>query len=86
MIRILGISGSLRRDSYNRRLLANAAELLPDGADLEPWTGLREVPPYDEDDDIDPAPPAVALLRQAIADADALLMRRPSTTARSRAS
>lgn len=77
MIRILGISGSLRRDSYNGRLLANAAELLPAGAALELWAGLRDVPPYDQDDDVDPALPAVAHLRQAIADADALLLATP---------
>ncbi len=77
MIQILGISGSLRRNSYNRRLLATAAELLPDGAELALWTGLRDVPPYDQDDDVEPAPPAVALLRQAIADADALLLATP---------
>jgi chromate reductase, NAD(P)H dehydrogenase (quinone) len=77
MIRILGISGSLRRDSYNRRLLANAAAVLPEGVELELWAGLRDVPPYDQDRDVDPAPAAVALLRQAIEDADAVLFATP---------
>ena len=50
-MRILGISGSLRRDSHNRRLLLEAAELLPAGVELELYDGLKALPPYDEDDD-----------------------------------
>jgi chromate reductase len=50
-MRIVGISGSLRRESYNRKVLLNAAELLPDGVDLELWDGLKAVPPFDEDDE-----------------------------------
>src|SRR5205809_6147511 len=72
-MKVLGISGSLRRGSHNTALLRAAAELLPDGSELELWDGLRAVPPYDEDDDIEPAPAAVAELRDAIAGADALL-------------
>jgi chromate reductase, NAD(P)H dehydrogenase (quinone) len=74
---VLGIAGSLRRDSWNRKLLGNAAELLPAGAELELWEGLKEVPPYDEDDDVQPAPAAVAQLRAAIAGADAVLIATP---------
>ena len=40
-MRILGISGSLRRDSHNRRLLLEAAELLPAGVELELFDGLK---------------------------------------------
>jgi chromate reductase len=76
-MRVLGISGSLRRDSHNRKLLLAAAELLPRDADFELWEGLREVPPYDEDHDTEPAPAAVAQLRAAIAGADALLIATP---------
>jgi chromate reductase len=76
-MKVLGISGSLRRDSYNSKLLRAAVELLPDAVELELWDGLREVPPYDEDDDTEPAPAAVAQLRAAIADADALLISTP---------
>src|SRR5436190_1799382 len=54
-MKVLGISGSLRRGSHNTALLRAAAELLPDGSELELWDGLRAVPPYDEDDDIEPA-------------------------------
>jgi chromate reductase len=74
---VLAISGSLRRDSHNRSLLHAAAELLPEGVELELWDGLKAVPPYDEDDDIETAPAAVAELRDAIAGADAILFATP---------
>jgi chromate reductase, NAD(P)H dehydrogenase (quinone) len=74
---VLGLSGSLRKDSYNTKLLHAAARLLPDGAELELWDRLKEVPAYDEDDDVEPAPAAVAALRAAIAGADALLIATP---------
>jgi chromate reductase len=76
-MKILAITGSLRRESHNRRLLLAAAELLPPGVDFELLEGLKAVPPYDEDDDVEPAPPAVARLRAAIAGADALLFATP---------
>ena len=76
-MRILGISGSLRADSYNTRLLRAASEMLPDDVEFELWTGLKAVPPYDEDDDVQPAPPPVAALREAIAGADAILFATP---------
>ncbi len=76
-MKVLGISGSLRRDSHNTALLRAAAELLPDGVELEVLDGLKAVPPYDEDDDTESAPEAVADLRDAIAGADAILIATP---------
>ena len=76
-MKVLAISGSLRRDSYNTRLLHSAAELLPEGVELELWDGLKAVPPYDEDDDVEPAPAAVAALRAVVAGADAVLFATP---------
>jgi chromate reductase len=76
-VNVLGLSGSLRKDSYNTKLLHAAARLLPEGAELDLWDRLKEVPPYDEDDDVEPAPAAVAALRAAIAGADALLVATP---------
>jgi chromate reductase, NAD(P)H dehydrogenase (quinone) len=76
-LKILGISGSLRDDSYNTKLLRAASELLPPEVDFEQWDGLKAVPPYDEDDDVEPAPAAVAALREGIADADAVLFATP---------
>jgi chromate reductase len=78
MLRILGISGSLRADSHNTKLLRAAGEIL-DASDVEftIFDGLKAVPPYDEDDDREPAPAAVAPLRDALAGADAVFFATP---------
>ena len=76
-MRVLGIAGSLRPGSYNRKLLLAAAELLPDDVELDVYEELKAVPPYDEDDDVQPAPAAVARLRAANAGADAILFATP---------
>ena len=78
--RVVGISGSLRRDSHNTRLLRAAAELLPPGAELE-LLGIGDLPVYDEDLDTDPAPPAVQRFRDAIASADAIVISTPEYNA-----
>ena len=80
-MKILGISGSLRRDSYNSMLLRAAAELLPPGAELEVYDGLKAVPPYDADDDEGFAPAVVRELREAVAEADAVLIATPEYNA-----
>ena len=80
-MRILGISGSLRRDSHNRRLLRAAASELPPGAELVEWDRLADLPIYDEDLDVEPAAEAVADLRTAIAAADAVLIATPEYNA-----
>lgn len=72
---VLGIPGSLRAGSHNRRLLAAAANGLPAGHRLE-ILDLRAVPPYDADTE-DPPPAAVRELRAAIAAADAVLIATP---------
>jgi len=76
-MRILGIAGSLRRDSLNARLLRHVAERAPEGVEIEIWDGLKSIPPYDADDDVEPAPEPVAELRRAIAEADGLLIATP---------
>jgi chromate reductase, NAD(P)H dehydrogenase (quinone) len=77
-MKVLGISGSLRRDSHNTKLLRVAGEMLEDeGAEFEIYPDLKLVPPYDEDDDRDPTPAAAAHLRAAVADADALFFSTP---------
>ena len=76
-MKVLGISGSLRRDSYNTKLLRAAEELLPAGVEYERWDGLKDIPPFNEDDDFEPAPPAVTELRNAIGEADAVLIATP---------
>jgi chromate reductase len=80
-VRVLGISGSLRRDSYNSALLRAAADVLPPGAELEVFDGLKAIPPYDADDDIGGGPESVQRLREAIAEADAVLVATPEYNA-----
>jgi chromate reductase, NAD(P)H dehydrogenase (quinone) len=76
-VRVLAISGSLRGGSHNTMLLRAAAALAPEGVEVELYEGLKRVPPYDEDDDRDPAPAEVTRLREAVAGADALLVATP---------
>jgi chromate reductase, NAD(P)H dehydrogenase (quinone) len=77
-MRLLGISGSLRRDSLNSALLRAAAERLPGVADLVLFERLGDLPPYNEDVEADgPAPDAVRELREAIRNADAVLIATP---------
>jgi chromate reductase len=76
-MRVLGISGSLRHGSYNTALLREAAELVPAGVELELYEGLKLLPPYNEDDDVEDGPVEGARLRAAIEDADALFIATP---------
>lgn len=76
-MRVLGISGSLRRESLNTALLREAAERLPAGAEPVEFERLAEVPPFSEDLEAEPAPDAVRELREAIGDADAVLIATP---------
>jgi chromate reductase, NAD(P)H dehydrogenase (quinone) len=75
-MRILGLSGSLRRDSHNTRLLAGAERLLPAGIELVRFDRLGAIPPFNEDDEHD-TPAAVAELKAAVAAADAILLATP---------
>jgi len=77
-MRVLGISGSLRRDSHNTKLLRAAGELVEQhGGQFELFDGLKAIPPYDEDDEIGYGPRPVIRLKRAIAKADAVLFATP---------
>ena len=76
-MKVLAISGSLRRDSHNTALLRAAAELLPPSVELELFEGLKQVEPYDEDDDVGDGPAGARSFREAIEDADAILFATP---------
>ena len=72
---ILGIAGSLRKQSYNRGLLRAASQLTPEGVTLETFD-LEGIPPFNQDNDTSP-PQRVALLKSSIRAADAILLATP---------
>ena len=79
-MRILGIAGSVRRGSHNRRLLRAAGDMLPPGVELVEWEGLAGLPAFDEDQENAPPPPVRAFL-DAIEGVDALLIATPEYNA-----
>src|SRR5205807_7793119 len=77
-MRVLCISGSLRRDSHNTKLLRHGRELFEaEGVEFEIYDGLKDIPPYDEDDDSEDAPEAVSRIREAVLAADAVFFTTP---------
>jgi chromate reductase len=76
-VRVLGISGSLRKASFNADALRAARELAPAGMEIEVYQGLGTLPLYDEDLRAQGFPPAVQDLRDRIKAADALLFVTP---------
>ncbi|MGH3003283.1 MAG: NADPH-dependent FMN reductase [Gaiellaceae bacterium] len=76
-MRVLAISGSLRRDSVNTALLRALREEAPPGVEIELWGGLRAIPHYDADDDGVPGPATVEALRSLVRDADAVFFATP---------
>lgn len=76
MIRIIGLSGSLRRHSFNRGLLRAAAEVMPEDATLEIGS-IGEIPLYNADVEAEAFPAPVAALKDKIAAADGLLLVTP---------
>jgi len=74
---VLAISGSLRSESYNTGLLRALAEESPAGVSVELWSGLKQIPAYDADEDVTPGPASVEELRGAVANADAVIFATP---------
>lgn len=77
--RILGISGSLRGGSYNSLLVREAARLAGPGVAVEVYDRLRDIPPYDQEEDEAwvAEHEAVADLRRRVRRADGLLIMTP---------
>lgn len=75
-MRVLGVSGSLRRGSHNRQLLRAAAKLLPPGTEFVEFDGLKAIAPFDEDDEAT-GDLGVQAWRSAIDRADAILFATP---------
>lgn len=76
MITILGISGSLRRDSYNTAALRMAQELAPEGVHID-IADISGIPLYDDDVRLNGNPEAVQRFRAQVAAADAILFATP---------
>ena len=78
-MRLLAISGSLRRGSYNSLLLDAAADQLPGDVEVVVWRCLADIPAFDED--LGTAPAAVEELRDEIARSHAVLIATPEYNA-----
>lgn len=77
MVKLVGISGSLRKGSYNTALLRTAAELLPQGVSLDLHT-LHGIPLYNADDEAETGiPDTVMALKQAVLAADGVILSTP---------
>ena len=76
-LKVFAISGSLRRASYNSAALRAAQALAPADMEIDIFTGLRDIPPYDDDVRAAGFPPQVAEMRRRIAEAHALLIATP---------
>ena len=76
MTKLLGISGSLRRGSYNSALLRAAAKLMPPESTLE-VASIRGIPLYDGDVEAQGIPASVTQLKEAIVNADGVLLVTP---------
>jgi chromate reductase, NAD(P)H dehydrogenase (quinone) len=76
-VRVLAISGSLRSASYNTGLLRALRDEAPEGIEVELWEGLKEIPPYDADDDVVPGPEPVEALRELVREVDAVFFATP---------
>jgi len=76
-IRVAGIPGSLREESLNKGLLRAAVELAPAGMEIKTYTGLGDIPPYNEDVFAKGDPEPVAVMKAAISEADAILISTP---------
>jgi len=74
-LKILGISGSLRKGSYNSGALRAAVELCPDGAEIEVFD-IAPIPPFNQDEDQDP-PAIIREFKEKILAADAIVFATP---------
>lgn len=74
-VKILGIAGSLRRESYNRSALKAAIDLVPEGVEIETFE-LNEIPVFNQDDEYAPHH-SVTEFKRRIREADAILIVTP---------
>jgi chromate reductase len=76
-MKVLAVSGSLRRNSHNTQLLRAAVELAPEDIEVELWDGVRDLPLYDQDLEDGELPESVRRLRKEWGSADAILFATP---------
>jgi chromate reductase len=76
-LKVLGIVGSLRRNSYNKALLRAAQQIAPDSISIETYDYLDSIPPYNEDVQNQSFPAVVSAFKQCIRDADGILIVTP---------
>ncbi len=75
-MKILGVSGSIRKKSFNRGLLRAASEVAPEGVEIELYD-VADIEPYNNDVENVASPASVEAFKSAIAEADALLIACP---------
>ena len=75
--KILAICGSTRKHSSNLSLIKVLEQLSADTFDFTIFTGLKEIPQFDPDEDVTPAPTQVASFRKLIKDSDAVIICTP---------
>ena len=75
-LKVLALSGSLRKGSYNTAALRAAQELAPDGMSIE-IASIADIPFYDADLQAQGFPPSVQALGEKIRQADAVLIASP---------
>ncbi|WP_134325334.1 NADPH-dependent FMN reductase [Cumulibacter soli] len=75
--RVVALVGSLRAESVNRRIAEHLKANAPEGVTVEIANGLGDIPFYNEEIDVEPAPAAAQALREQVAAADAVLVLTP---------
>lgn len=75
-IKILGIAGSIRKESFNRSALQAATELVPENAEIEIFELDENLPGFNQDNEQNP-PAAIVDFKKKIREADALLFVTP---------
>lgn len=76
-IRILGVSGSLRQSSFNRRLVRRLSALTPDEVEIVEFNELGDVEPFNEDSEVGVDLPGVEKWRSALRNSDAVIFATP---------
>jgi chromate reductase, NAD(P)H dehydrogenase (quinone) len=77
VVRVLGLTGSLRSQSVNRALMSAARELKPDDMQIMDYAGLDQLPYFNEDVEAEGDPTTVQALKFALHSVDALLIVTP---------